>query len=88
MATLGGELAADLQNQVLTEFEDELRAGRVPFMCGDEFARGLLTHALGEVAATRCGHVWAPPGDLPSRPWKEPIRSRQHPIWVGNIRRP
>jgi flagellar motor switch protein FliG len=54
----------ELQAQVLAEFEDELRAGRIPFLGGAEFARTLLTHALGE---ERGREMWANL-DAPRRP--------------------
>lgn len=42
---------ADVQQQVLAEFEDELQSGRLPFLGGAAFARGLLVQTVGEARA-------------------------------------
>ena len=35
------QVPAEVQDRVLSEFEDELRAGRLPFLGGEGFAKGL-----------------------------------------------
>ncbi len=81
-----------LQEQVLAEFEDELRAGRVPFLGGAEFARNLLTHALGE---QRGREMWTRL-ETPRRPAFEalaaadpeqaaPHLAREHPQTIALI---
>lgn len=47
---------ADVRDQVLAEFEEELSSGRLPLLGGAQFARGLLTHALGE---ERAEEMWS-----------------------------
>lgn len=74
---------AELQDQVLAEFEDELRAGRVPFMGGAEFARGLLTHALGE---ERGNEMWARLG-APKRPAFEALEGADPEQAAPHLRR-
>lgn len=48
-------VSAQRRDEVLAEFEGDLRSGRLPPVGGAQFARGLLERALG---AERGGQVW------------------------------
>ena len=74
---------AEVQESVLAEFEDELRAGRLPFLGGSEFAKGLLTSALGE---ERAREMWSRL-EGPRRPVFEALEESDPEQVVPHLRR-
>ena len=83
---------AEVQQQALAEFEDELRSGRLPFLGGAEFARSMLVQALGEA---RAQEMWSRL-DNPRRPAFEALEAadpaqagphlrREHPQTIALI---
>ena len=77
-----------MQDRVLPEFEDELRARRLPFLGGEGFAKGLLSNALGE---ERAREMWSRL-EAPRRPAFEALERPTPTRWRGScvvsIRRP
>jgi flagellar motor switch protein FliG len=74
---------SEIQASVLEEFEDELRAGRLPFLGGSDFARGLLASALGE---ERAREMWSRL-EAPRRPVFEALETSDPDQIVPHLRR-
>lgn len=77
------QVPSEVQDRVLREFEDELRAGRLPFLGGVEFAKGMLTHALGE---ERAREMWSRL-EAPRRPAFEAMEGADPDQVMGHLRR-
>ncbi|MFP6644440.1 MAG: flagellar motor switch protein FliG [Candidatus Latescibacterota bacterium] len=77
------QVPAEVQDRVLSEFEDELRAGRLPFLGGEGFAKGLLTNALGE---ERAREMWSRL-EAPRRPAFEALEAADPDQVAGQLRR-
>jgi flagellar motor switch protein FliG len=74
---------ADERDAILAEFEEELRSGRLPFLGGEQFARDMLVHALGQ---ERAEEMWERLG-APRRPVFEALEEADPDQAAPHLRR-